>query len=182
MENYCKYRSIKYLNNSDIDNRLKHLYKGMCYLIGNSGGGIQSIVPGTNISVDATDPQNPIVSSSGGAPGLQAVTDVGNNTNDNILIASSDSANRSYSIQPVGFTLPVAALVGSSIGGGFIHLSDGDDTNTLTLGPTNLTGNHSQSFQNATGTIALETAASGTFTTVDLKTVTVVNGIITSIV
>lgn len=65
MENYCKYRPIKYLDSKDIDNRLKHLYKGMCYLLGNSGGGgIQSIVAGTNISVDDTDPQNPIVSAS----------------------------------------------------------------------------------------------------------------------
>ncbi len=37
-------------------------------------------------------------------------------------------------------------------------------------------------FPDASGTIALQTGASGSFTTVDLKTVTVVNGIITSIV
>ncbi len=37
-------------------------------------------------------------------------------------------------------------------------------------------------FPNTTGTVALETAASGTFISADAKTITVVNGIITSIV
>lgn len=34
-----------------------------------SGGGVQSIVPGTGIAVDNTDPQNPVVSATGGGGG-----------------------------------------------------------------------------------------------------------------
>ena len=39
------------------------------------GGGIQSIVAGTNITVDDTDPLNPIVSASGGS----SITGTGTN-------------------------------------------------------------------------------------------------------
>lgn len=42
--------------------------------IPSGGGGIQSIVGGTNITVDATDPENPVVNaSSGGSPNLETV-------------------------------------------------------------------------------------------------------------
>lgn len=45
-----------------------------------------------------------------------------------------------------------------------------------------LTGDKTFTFPDATGTVALETGASGSFTSADGKTVTVVNGLITSIV
>lgn len=62
-----------------------------------SGIGIQSVVAGTNISVDNTDPANPIISASGGD--LQNVTDIGNETTNPILIPELqlyDAANDAY--------------------------------------------------------------------------------------
>jgi hypothetical protein len=59
-----------------------------------------------------------------------------------------------------------------------------DPTNSLSaiLDPSNITtDNKTFTFPDVSGTIALESGASGSFTTVDDKTVTVVNGIITSI-
>jgi len=50
------------------------------------------------------------------------------------------------------------------------------DTSALTPGDKTFT------FPDASGTLALETSANGSFTTADSKTVTVVNGIITSII
>ena len=48
--------------------------------------GVQSVVAGTNISVDNTDPQNPIVSSTSTIPNLQQVTDVGSSTTNAITV------------------------------------------------------------------------------------------------
>lgn len=41
-------------------------------VLGGGGGGIESIVPGTGISVDDTDPANPVVSATGGGGGGKA--------------------------------------------------------------------------------------------------------------
>ena len=50
--------------------RIANLTKRVAYIEDNccngGGGGVQSIVPGDNISIDNTDPQNPVVSSTGG--------------------------------------------------------------------------------------------------------------------
>jgi len=59
----------------------------------NTGGGVQSVVAGTNISVDNTDPANPIISASGGG-GTQNLNQVlveGNATDgENIFISNGD--------------------------------------------------------------------------------------------
>lgn len=52
-------------------------------------GLIQSVVAGTNVTVDATDPANPIVSASGGGGGtgtVDSVNDVGPDVNGNIAL------------------------------------------------------------------------------------------------
>jgi hypothetical protein len=49
-------------------------------------------------------------------------------------------------------------------------------------GPDTLTANRTIKFPDAAGTVALNTAANGSFTSNDGKTITVVNGIITAIV
>lgn len=59
---------------------------------------------------------------------------------------------------------------------------DGATNYRAVLIPTSLSNTQNFTFPDASGTFALETGVSDTFTTVDLKTVTVVNGIITSIV
>lgn len=48
----------------NLSNRVTYIENNCCN--GGGGGGIQSIIPGDNISVDNTDPQNPIISSTGG--------------------------------------------------------------------------------------------------------------------
>lgn len=56
--------------------RITNLTKRVAYIEdnccngGGGGDGIQSIIPGDNISVDNTDPQNPVVSSTGGGGNL----------------------------------------------------------------------------------------------------------------
>jgi hypothetical protein len=53
-------------------------------------GGVQSVVAGTNISVDNTDPQNPIINALGGdTPSLQEVTDVGATTTNTTTFSPS---------------------------------------------------------------------------------------------
>lgn len=47
---------------------------------GGGGSGVQSVVAGTNITVDSTDPQNPIVSATGGGGGGGAVDSVNGQT------------------------------------------------------------------------------------------------------
>lgn len=61
------------------------------YVTSGGGGGIQSIVAGTNITVDDSDPQNPIVSASGGGGSntLQEVLTEGNNADNTIELENS---------------------------------------------------------------------------------------------
>jgi hypothetical protein len=60
-----------------------------------SGGGIQSIVAGTNVTVDNTDPLNPIINSTGGGGSqtLQDVTDEGNETTQHIKVKFNDGTD-----------------------------------------------------------------------------------------
>jgi hypothetical protein len=50
-----------------------------------NGGGVQSVQAGTNVTVDNTDPQNPIISATGGGGGVESVT--GN------IVDNTDPAN-----------------------------------------------------------------------------------------
>ena len=52
-----------------------------CKLKNNVSGGIQSIVAGTNVTIDNTDPLNPVVSATGGGSGggVQSVQSGSNN-------------------------------------------------------------------------------------------------------
>lgn len=56
--------------------------QGAC-MGGSGGGGVQSIVAGTNITVDDTDPQNPIVSSTGGGGSDSTIYKTDGSTTDN---------------------------------------------------------------------------------------------------
>lgn len=53
---------------------LDELYKAFALALvsGGPGGGVQSVVAGTNVTVDSTDPHNPVVSSTGGGGGSAA--------------------------------------------------------------------------------------------------------------
>ena len=88
------------------------------------GGGIQSIVAGTNITVDDSDPQNPIVSATGsaGVPTLQQVTDEGNTTTNDIIVSKETGA--SY-IQ-VASNNNILTLQVDAVNGTYIELNDPD--------------------------------------------------------
>jgi len=66
--------------------------KGIIYnSTGGGGGGVQSIVAGANITVDDSDPQNPIVSASGGVTqDLAMVLAVDNKTNEIPILSNSE--------------------------------------------------------------------------------------------
>jgi len=74
------------------------------------GGGIQSIVAGTNITVDDSDPQNPIVSASGGVTqDLAMVLAVDNKTNDIPIVSNNENG--------YAFILDDRTIVGNDFGG-----------------------------------------------------------------
>ena len=50
----------------------------VCYPPTTITSGVESVVAGTNVTVDDTDPRNPIVSSTGGGGGITGVAPVGN--------------------------------------------------------------------------------------------------------
>jgi hypothetical protein len=68
-------------------------------IIDTVGGGVQSVVAGTNVTVDNTDPANPVVSASGGGGGLQGVHALYPNTQGssafgfNAMVVSSNMPN-----------------------------------------------------------------------------------------
>lgn len=77
---------------------VKWLY---CKVKNTTIGGIQSIVAGTNVTVDNTDPLNPVVSATGGGGGIQSVQ-----AGTNVTVNNTDPSNPivSASIQPVSAT------------------------------------------------------------------------------
>lgn len=66
MMNICHYIPTKYLDDKGYNERLRLLFKEVCFLKGTGGTGVLSIIAGAGISVDSTDPQHPIVSTSAG--------------------------------------------------------------------------------------------------------------------
>lgn len=75
--------------------------KVIASLLASGGTGVQSVVAGTNVTVDNTDPQNPIVSSSGGGGG-GTVNSVVAGTN--ITVDNTDPANPIVSSTATGVT------------------------------------------------------------------------------
>lgn len=68
------------------------------------GGGIQSVQAGTNINVDNTDPQNPIISATGGTtPTLLEVLTQDNDAEDKTIKFSYDDGGISQQTAEIGF-------------------------------------------------------------------------------
>jgi hypothetical protein len=63
----------------------------------NIGSGIQSVQAGTNVTVDNTDPQNPIISATGGGGGVESVT--GN------IVDNTDPANPTVNFNATDYDL-----------------------------------------------------------------------------
>ena len=125
------------------------------------------------------DPQNPTLGITG-----SALTRT-NDTNVTLTLGGSPS---DALLAAVSLTLAWAGQLAVSRGGtGQSSFTDGQlligNSTGNTLTKATLTQGANISITNGTGTITIATTgASGSFTTVDLKTVTVANGIITSIV
>lgn len=49
--NICKYTPTKYLDNRDINDRLRFLFKNVCYLLANGGGGSGTVNSGTQYRI-----------------------------------------------------------------------------------------------------------------------------------
>ena len=131
---------------------------------------------------------------------LQAVTDNGNTT-DNALTVNDGEGNVT-NIQPGAIDVIDSGLdtILTRITPGQISFSSDVAPSECTVSISGIkivnylgrsvnitpgsaiTADRTYTFPNASGTIALQSAASGSFTSVDGKTITVVNGIITSIV
>lgn len=76
---------------------LQDAYDKILAIIPTSGGGtgIQSIVAGPNVTVDDTDPQNPVVSASGGSQNEQSVYDSGGQSYPYAVVVSDDGLTNS---------------------------------------------------------------------------------------
>lgn len=72
---------------ANLTKRVTYIEDNCCNGGGGGGDGIQSIIPGENISVDNTDPRNPIVSSTGG---------VGTSIHNNLTGIQGGSLNEYY--------------------------------------------------------------------------------------
>jgi hypothetical protein len=130
--------------------------------------GVLSIIAGDGISVD------------------QATGDV-TVTNDGVLSFSGGTTGLTPSVATTGDVVLAGTLDVDNGGTGQTSYTDGQlligNTTGNTLAKSTLTAGTGISVTNGAGSITVATTgASGSFTTVDLKTVTVVNGIITSIV
>lgn len=75
---------VETYNRKNILSQIKWLIKMVRHLLKNTNGGgegIQSIQAGNNITVDSTDPQNPIVSSTGGSGDTNIIESISRNGN-----------------------------------------------------------------------------------------------------
>lgn len=80
------------------------LAKVLC-CTGGTGGGIQSIVAGTNVTIDNTDPLNPIISASGGGGGL-----TGSGTNNTLTKWTGTSSLGNSLVSEDGTTVKIGAV------------------------------------------------------------------------
>lgn len=131
---------------------------------------------------------------------LQQVTNAGNTTNDSIIINDlSNNTNtlnsQSIGIQSLSSSASLSVVSGINLSDDITTKSVSIDFNGLLLKTSSLgnggriktdllTTGAAKTFQlpNQDGTLALQSAASGSFVSQDGKTITVTNGIITSIV
>lgn len=118
-----------------------------------SGGGVQSVVAGTNVSVDNTDPANPVVSAASGGPAFDPVSLFSGGVDGALF----DASDLSTLFQDTAGTVPVTAA-GQSVAlwkdksGNGHHASQATAANRPTLA-VDLLGNYALAF---TGTQYLD--------------------------
>ena len=90
------------MNQEWIINQLRRIWcKIKSIEAGGTGGGIQSVQPGTNITVDNTDPLNPIVNSTGGGGSEEPLTE-------EFIVTAGAGAYDNGDLFPAGMTLAQA--------------------------------------------------------------------------
>lgn len=147
---------------------------------GNGGGGNFQITSGTggsnagggNVSLTAGDSGGG--DNNGGSITLQAGAGTGAGTGGSVSVVAQNGG-----LAVVTTTDAPNRLQVTSAG---VTIRDISSSKNAVLDTNTITDDRTYAYPDSSGTLALETAASGTFTTTDGKTVTVTNGIITSIV
>jgi hypothetical protein len=143
-----------------------------------SGGGIQTIVAGTNVTVDNTDPLNPIISATGGGGGVPTLDQVlteGNTSDKSIIldegaggfrmamdfgstiisITENSSGNLGYLSESGMVTRNATNTIFGEYGKGYMQLKTTATSGIANIKGTNLTSNRNYELPNASGTIAL---------------------------
>ena len=145
--------------------RVKLVALGYTPYVVSSSGGIQSIQEGANITVDNTDPLNPIVSATGGgSQNLQQVTDVGNQTTNDIKANSFqvyDVVNGVWNkLEGVESGWKITDDTGKNITTGqanSLAIGDISDNSQAVINTLLLTDNRNYQLPDSDGTIALTT-------------------------
>jgi hypothetical protein len=143
-----------------------------------SGGGIQTIVAGTNVTVDNTDPLNPIISATGGGGGVPTLDQVlteGNTSDKSIIldegaggfrmamdfgstiisITENSSGNLGYLSESGMVTRNATNTIFGEYGKGYMQLKTTATSGIANIKGTNLTSNRNYELPNASGTFAL---------------------------
>jgi hypothetical protein len=136
--------------------------------------GIESVVAGTNVTINVTDPKNPIISAdSGGSQDLQSVTDLGNITTNSIIVEGfSKSIRAGRSATQFGY-LGYDGLVASSannVGNQIIVMDSVNNQISANVGNANkniikfiaATAERTHILQDASGTLAHTTIVNNT--------------------
>jgi hypothetical protein len=135
---------------------------------------LESVVAGTNVTVDNTDPLNPIVSATGGggSQNLQQVTDIGNETTNDIKGNSFqvyDVVNGVWNkLEGVESGWKITDDTGKNITTGQINslaIGDISDNSQAVINTLLLTDNRNYQLPDADGTIALTTDVTDILTT-----------------
>jgi hypothetical protein len=121
----------KFSTQENLDRAIGILDQRTQFLINkrSGGGGVQSVVAGTNVTVDNTDPQNPVVSSTGGGtPGGSDTQLQYNNSGafGGISGATTNGTSVTYTTSNL-----IAADIKASGSGGFSILSNAGTTTAL---------------------------------------------------
>ena len=123
---YIAYPISKFMQTREFRDSLA---KAICCAGGSSGGGIQSIVAGTNITVDNTDPLNPIISATGGGADTTAWHKTGDSVSAGNFIGTANSQPlilKSNNIEGARLATDQKFLIGTTINpGNYRTFSDG---------------------------------------------------------
>ena len=83
---------------------LNYQFSGTAWVVSGGASGVQSVVEGAGISVDNTDPENPVISATGGGGGGSTTTAIPIAVSDESTALTTGTAKVTFRM-PFGFTL-----------------------------------------------------------------------------